>query len=445
MINAYKFGWTTLAIVISLGTIGVGCSAVPLSSNATPTGSISTNTNNTSPIASSPIFPTPSPSPKNSPKSTNSPKPIDPALIDANTQFSLNLFADLQKATPDKNLFISPSSIGLALAMTYNGADQETQAAMAKTLQIGNISIASFNAANEDLREALEYPDSEVELKIANAIWANQGVMFKPDFLRNNQKFYKAKAEALDFKNLDSLNVMNNWVKRNTSGKIEKIVDRLSGDERLFLMNATYFKGNWAQPFDKAQTKAHPFTTPAGQKTIQMMSQQGSYRYLETEDFQAVSLPYGKRRLSLYLFLPKSNQTIAQLTQSLTAKNWQTWMTEFKTQEGRVQIPRFKLDYSIDLKPTLTNLGMGIAFTPQANFSKLAEGGNMIGSVRHKTFVEVNETGTEAAAVTSIGIVATSARPIEAPFTFKADRPFLCALRDNQTGAILFMGAIVKP
>ena len=438
MTNLNPFSWRTLAIVMSLGTIGVvGCSAIPSSSNASPIASPVA-----SPIAS-PAAPRPAPTLR--PRAMPRPKAIDPALTLAQTQFSLNLFADLQKESPDKNLFISPSSIALALAMTYNGADGETRSAMAKTLNINDLSIAQFNAANKTLSEALEYPDSDVELKIANAIWVNQGITFKPDFLRSNQNFYNAKAETLDFKNPESVNVMNNWVKRNTSGKIESIVDRLTGDERLFLMNATYFKGNWTRPFDKAQTKPQPFNAPTGTKTVSMMSQRGGYRYLETEEFQAVSLPYGKRRLSLYVFLPKTGTTVAQLTKRLDAKNWDTWMNQFKNQEGIVEIPRFKLQYDVDLKSTLTHLGMGIAFTPKADFSNLADGPNAIGSVRHKTFIDVNESGTEAAAVTSIGIVATSARVINEPFAFKADRPFLCALRDNQTGAILFMGAIVNP
>ncbi len=435
MTHLHTFGWRTLAIVISLGTIGVGCSAIPPSSNASPLGS---------PLSSpSPVAPLP----KSAPTLRRAPlsNAIDPALTLAQTQFSLKLFADLQKESPDKNLFISPSSIALALAMTYNGAEGETRSAMAKTLNVEDLSIGQFNAGNKKLSEALEYPDSDVELKIANAIWANQGINFKPEFLRINQNFYNTKAETLDFKNLDSLNVMNNWVKRNTSGKIETIVDRLTGDERLFLMNATYFKGNWTRPFDKAQTQPQPFTAPTGTKTVAMMAQRGGYRYLETEDFQAVSLPYGKRRLSLYVFLPKAGTTVAELTTRLNPKNWDTWMTQFKNQDGSVEIPRFKLQYDVDLKSTLTRLGMGIAFTPKADFSNLADGPSAIGSVRHKTFIDVNESGTEAAAVTSIGIVTTSARPIDAPFAFKADRPFLCALRDNQTGAILFLGAIVNP
>ena len=436
MTHLHIFGWRALAIIMSLGTIGVGCSAIPPSSTASPV--ISPVISPSSTIA---------PVPKSSPilRRAPLPKPIAPALMVAQTQFSLNLFADLQKESPEKNLFISPSSIALALAMTYNGADGETRSAMAKTLQVDDLSIAQFNAANQQLSKALEYPDSEVELKIANAIWANQGINFKPEFLRSNKKFYNTKAETLDFKKPDSLNVMNNWVKRNTSGKIETIVDRLTGDERLFLMNATYFKGNWTRPFDKAQTKPQPFTAPTGPKTVAMMAQRGGYRYLETEEFQAVSLPYGKRRLSLYVFLPKSGTTLAEFTTRLNSKNWDTWMTQFKNQDGSVEIPRFKLQYDVDLKSTLTRLGMGIAFSNKADFSNLADGPNAIGSVRHKTFIDVNESGTEAAAVTSIGIVATSARPIDAPFAFKADRPFLCALRDNQTGAILFLGAIVNP
>lgn len=434
MTYLHTLGWRTLAIIISLGTIGVGCSAIPPSSNASPIAL---------PVASSPITPSPKPLPTLRP--TSRPQAIDPALTLAQTQFSLNLFADLQKESPEKNLFISPSSIALALAITYNGADGETRSAMAKTLRVEDLSIVQFNASNKKLSEALEYPDSDVELKIANAIWANSGINFKPYFLRINQNFYNTKAETLDFKNPDSVNVMNNWVKRNTSGKIETIVDRLTGDERLFLMNATYFKGNWTRPFDKAQTKPQPFTAPTGTKTVAMMAQRGGYRYLETEEFQAVSLPYGKRRLSLYVFLPKAGTTVAELTTRLNPKNWDTWMTQFKNQDGSVEIPRFKLQYDVDLKSTLTRLGMGIAFTPKADFSNFADSPSSIGSVRHKTFIDVNESGTEAAAVTSIGIVTTSARPIDEPFAFKADRPFLCALRDNQTGAILFLGAIVNP
>lgn len=215
----------------------------------------------------------------------------------------------------------------------------------------------------------------------------------------------------------------------------------------MFLINAIYFKGKWMNEFDKSQTADQPFTLADGrQKQHPMMSQRGDYRYTENQQFQAVSLPYGKGRTSLYVFLPKPNSNLADFQKTLTAENWQTWMKTFSKREGSIQLPRFKMEYEIQLKKSLSALGMGIAFDPlKADFSNLSETSTRIDEVKHKTFVEVNEEGTEAAAVTSIGIRATSAQMEVAPFSMTVDRPFFCAIRDNKTGEILFMGEIVNP
>ncbi len=443
-----KLGGTLLAIALMLGTIGCqpGQSADPKSPDSKPS---LPSTFGNAPDSTNPALSNPS-KPPNSSKPSKPSKPSNPKLIAAQTQFSFNLFSALQKQTPNQNLFISPISVSQAIAMLYNGAAGDTQRAIGSTLGIEDFKLADFNASSEDLRNALEYPDPSVQLSIANSIWTNQNTPIKPDFLSRNQRFYQAKVESLDFTNPQSVKTINNWVKRNTQGKIEGIVEELKDSDKLLLVNATYFKGTWTKPFDPKLTQPQPFTTPDGNKTVQMMDQQGSYRYLETDDLQAIALPYGKRRLHLYVFLPKEGKTIADLM-PLFAKSTeadgltQDWTRQFASNPGRIQLPRFKIESKFRLETPLKTLGMGLAFTPKADFSNLSDRPSQIDQVLHKTFVEVNEVGTEAAAVTSIGIRTTSVEIPKDPFAMNVDRPFLCILRDDQTGAILFMGAIVNP
>ncbi|MEB3291756.1 MAG: serpin family protein [Synechococcales bacterium] len=395
---------------------------------------------------------------KKTPPANHPPKPpvaskgatkmVNPKLIQANTQFGFQLFQQLLKQDEGKNIFMSPSSIAIALGMTYNGAAGETKSAMAKMMAIQNLTLQDFNQANEDLNNVLESRDAKVELTIANSLWARQEFSFNTDFLQRNQKFYKAKVSTLDFNNPESATTINNWVRRNTKDKIEKIVDRLQSNDVMFLINAIYFKGKWTMPFDKALTQTKPFKLANGaSKSHPLMAQQGEYRYLETDQFQAVSLPYGDRNWSFYVFLPKPNSSLQQFSKDWTASNWDQWMKQFAQRDGSLQIPKFKLEYSKNLKEPLSAIGMANAFElNQANFSNLANNPVAISDVKHKTFVEVNEEGTEAAAVTSVGIVATSVQINPTPpFQMVVDRPFLCVIRDNQSGAILFMGAIVDP
>lgn len=374
------------------------------------------------------------------------PNSVNPQLIEANTRFGMKLFAEILKQESNKNVFVSPSSIAIALSMAYNGASGSTQQAMAKALQIQGMSLNDLNQANASLKALLENADPKVQLAIANSLWARQGVSFKPDFIQRNRQFYQAEVTDLDFRSPKAASTINNWVKQHTRNKIDKIIDRINADDVMFLINAIYFKGNWTTQFDPKSTTNQPFQLSNGkQKTVAMMSQRGDYRYYETDQFQAVNLPYGDRRVSMLVFLPKQTSNLSQFYKVLTAENWQTWSQQFRSRPGSVQIPRFKLEYEIELNQALSKLGMAEAFGRRANFSNLSDTPMQIDQVKHKTFVEVNEEGTEAAAVTSIGIRTTSARPPEEPFTFKVDRPFFCAIRDNQTGTLLFMGAIVNP
>jgi serine protease inhibitor len=380
--------------------------------------------------------------------STLSKKSVTPdtKLVNANTKFGFKLFSEVLKTDSEKkNIFVSPSSVAIALAMTYNGASGSTQQAMAKALELQGMSLSEINSSNAALKELLENPDPKVKLTIANSLWANKNVTFQSEFLQKNRDYYKAKVTNLDFSDTKTLGKINNWVNENTRGKINKIVEKIDPDQMLFLINAIYFKGNWTNQFEQSQTAQYPFYLTSGtQKKHPMMSQKGDYKYYENEQFQAASLPYGKDgKISFYVFLPKQNSSLQAIYQNLNAENWDKWMAQFNKREGFVRLPRFKMDYDITLNNALTALGMGEAFSDKANFSAMGKNFK-ISEVKHKTFVEVNEEGTEAAAATSVGIVTLSA-PVNEPFQMIVDRPFFCAIRDNRTGSLLFMGSIVEP
>jgi serine protease inhibitor len=372
---------------------------------------------------------------------------VNPQLIQANTQFGFKLFSQIYRQQRDRNLFISPTSVAIALSMTYNGAGGETQQAMARTLELTGLSLEEINPANLALKSTLENLDENVKLTIANGLWTKSGSDLNPEFLQNTQQFYQAEVAELDFSDPSAPTTVNTWVDRQTNGKIPQIVDRLSPETQLLLVNAIYFKGKWSQPFETALTQNQPFTLLDGsQKQQPLMSQTGDYRYLNNDIFQAVSLPYGDGNISLYVFLPKKEVGLSGFLDRLNADTWNSWMQAFSWQPGSIKLPRFQLEYEITLNDTLKALGMDIAFDGnRSDFSgiKTPPPNLAIDQVKHKTFVEVNEEGTEAAASTSVGIVATSVPP--PPFEMSIDRPFFCAIRDDKTGTILFLGSIVNP
>jgi serpin B len=371
----------------------------------------------------------------------------DTKIINANNKFGFKLLAEIHKQnSSQKNIFISPSSVAIALAMTYNGASGSTQQAMAKALELQGMKLTAINSANLALKQLLETSDNQVQINIANSLWANKDITFQPDFIQRVQASYKAKVTNLDFQDTaKSLTTINNWVNEQTKGKIPKIVETIQPNQALFLINTLYFNGKWSEAFNKNQTATHPFYLSDGKpKPHPMMSQKGEYKYLETEQFQAVSIPYGAGKFSFYIFLPKQNSNLKAFEQNLNAETWEKWISQFSQQKGFIRLPKFKTDYEVTLNDALKALGMTEAFTNQANFTAMGKNFT-ISQVKHKTVVEVNEEGTEAAAATSAEIVTTSLRQEEKPFQMIVDRPFFCAIRDQQTGTILFMGTIFEP
>ena len=373
---------------------------------------------------------------------------IDPDIVEANTKFGFNLFNEILKTEQNSNVFISPFSISVAVAMALNGAAGDTEQGMVNTLQVQNVDKEDINLGYAVLQQTLQTTDPKVTLSIANSLWGSQDFSFDSEYLQRNAQFFDAEITSLDFTDPGSVNTINNWVNDNTNGKIPEIIDGISPDDVLFLINAIYFKGKWQTKFDPANTRDDMFHLVDGSsKQVPMMFRDDKYPFFYSKEFQAVSLPYGDGKIAMYIFLPSVDSDLNTFLESLNIENWQEWMSQFREQKVWVQIPKFKLEYKIKLNQILKNLGMETAFNRnQANFSRMvstdaALTGNLyISKVDHKTFVEVDEEGTEAAAVTGIGVSVTSLPP-----QFTVNRPFFFAIRDNETGTILFMGTVVDP
>lgn len=377
-------------------------------------------------------------------------KKVDDWLIAANSGFAFKLYGQVLKQRGGENVFISPASIMLALAMTYNGAEGETRKAMADALEVDSMSPEEVNRAFADLRSTLANADPKLQLRIANSLWAKNSFTPKPTFIQRSKEYYAAEVASLDFASPAAPATINSWVKRNTEGRIEGVVDRIKPETILFLINAIYFKGQWQVSFEKEKTKDDMFRLADGrQKKLPMMFQSRKYLYHKDEDFQAVALPYGNGRMSMYVFLPNESSTLDQFERKLTRENWENWMRGFRLAPGDLTLPRFKIEYEVDLNDMLKALGMGEAFDPlRANFSGIAElnsGRIYLSKVRHKAFAEVNEEGTVAAAATAVEGVLTSVQQPQEPFIMKVDRPFFFAIRDNSSGIVLFMGSVANP
>jgi serpin B len=366
-------------------------------------------------------------------------------LTQSNTEFSFELFSNLVQTSQNENVFISPASIIFALSLLYNGAGGQTQQDMSEALGFTGLSLDEINQNNQALQNALQKNQEQIKLTIANSLWTRQEVKFNETFLKNSQQYYQAEVSRLNFTAPKSVETINQWVSDHTQGKITQIIDSIKPEDVLFLINAIYFKGMWQTPFDAKLTTPQTFYLANGKtKQHPMMSRESEYVYSETEQFQAVKLPYAQGQLNFYLFLPKENSNINLLIEQLNAEQWKQFSSQFRTKKGLLAMPRFKLEYETNLNEILKKLGMNHIFQ-KADFSRMTDVSVEVSDVKHKTFVEVNEKGTEAAAITSIGVRATSVSPPQEPFTMIVNRPFLCVIQDRQTETILFMGTIVDP
>ncbi len=378
-------------------------------------------------------------------------------ISNANADFGFRLFAEMQKAQPNGNVFFSPYSVSSALTMTLNGANSDTLVQMGRTLSLKKIPLENVNRGYEALNMRLKTPGEGVRMNVANSLWANQNLTFIDSFLNDNQKSFNAEVANLNFGNSRAAaDRINGWVNKQTQGKIDNLVkpDSLSNMTAMVLVNAIYFQGDWSYPFEKAATKDEPFQL-VGRQTVSVpmmrRAKMEKYGYMKGEGFQAVRLPYGspkprESRFSLYVFLPDRQDGLRDLLNTLSAENWDSWRRQMRPTEGTVILPKFKMQYESELNKALTALGMGIAFDREkADFSGMLRQKAFISKVNHKAVLEVDEKGSTAAAATSVEMGLLSVMPARKPFTMKVDHPFFLAIVEESTGQILFMGAVWNP
>lgn len=365
-------------------------------------------------------------------------------MAEANNRFAFDLLEELKKSEDGENLFFSPTSIHMAFSMTYNGADGETLEEMANVLHIKDFNKEEVNQANASFLSKTLEKDFSATLNIANSLWIQKDYPFLEEFVTKTKDYYLAEVREMDFLDKKSLDEINGWVEKKTSGKIKKLLDQIRPDTVAYLINAIYFKGDWEYPFEESQTFEDDFHLADGEKKLHpFMSQMREFPYFEDDFIQGIELPYKDNELSMIVLLPKEGKTLADLRKQLSFEQWNSWLSQFQETQGRILLPKFTTEYSVTLNDALINLGMPTAFTGLADFSQMVENdGVYIDEVRHKSFIEVNEKGTEAAASTSVAIVETAAFD---QFEMEVNRPFFFAIKDNESGMILFMGEIHEP
>lgn len=366
---------------------------------------------------------------------------LEKTLVESDNVFGFKLFREIVEAEPDSNVFISPLSVAMALGMTLNGAAGDTYEAMKTTLELHDLTEEEINDSFRSLIDLLINLDSEVIFEIANSIWTRLGYPVLEDFYDVNRTTFDAEVRELDFSLPEAVDIINGWVSDKTHGKIEEVLDFIDPLVVMYLINAIYFKGTWTYAFDESQTTDGTFYRQDGTGIpCKMMHMKCALDHAEFRDFQIVDLPYGNGQFSMTILLPHPGRNLDTLIEGINSENWQSWLDHLETVEIDIALPRFTLEYELLMNDVLVALGMGVAFSGSADFSRINPyGGLYISRVIHKTFVDVNEEGTEAAAVTVVEL-----REFAAP-GMTMNRPFLFVIRENHSGTILFIGKCVEP
>lgn len=359
------------------------------------------------------------------------------------TPFIYTLFNQVSHSATGENVLLSPIGPAQALSMTLNGAAAETSTDMRKAL--GLSPEMDPNTIHRHILDQLPEKKEGLELVIANSLWCRKGVKVSDSFQRLNSENYDANVESLDFSSPEAPKTINQWVSDKTGGLIPTIIDdKIDDSSILFLLSATYFKGLWAIPFDKDKTQEGEFTTSSGETLkVPMMRSVSTYRYVESSTSQVIELPYADGRIRMMIILPtESVDALPPLSLNFISH----LRASLQDKEVSLDLPRFKMESQFDLDQPLTTMGMGIAFDPKkADFTKLttpAREDLFIRKVRHKTFLTVDEVGTEAAAATSVEV---SSRGIKRTFEMTVNRPFLFLILDSELGLPLFIGRVLKP
>ncbi|MCG2791197.1 MAG: serpin family protein [Actinomycetia bacterium] len=369
---------------------------------------------------------------------------VDETLVNLNTDFALKIFKALSNEDKNLNVFISPISVSLAIAMAYNGSKNQTQQEIAEALEFKDYNIDELNSSFKVLLSSMANIDEMVELYTGNSIWSREDYTIEKDFTELVEYYYDASIYNVDFNDPNTAGKMNNWVSEATKGKISNIVSpKAIEDAVMYLINAIYFKGQWKDKFETENTKEDDFfLTDRNVKKVQMMENNKEYEYYDGSDFQMIRIPYGRNKTAMYVFLPDEDTEIGDFVNSLSCDLLNKSISEASATDVILKFPRFSIEYGTkSLIEPLKSLGMVNAFiADKADFSSIAPL-MFISQIDHKAIIEVNEEGTVAAAATSMGMGLTAEKPVE----FIVNRPFVLLIRDDRTGNILFMGKILEP
>jgi serpin B len=376
---------------------------------------------------------------------------VSHAYVGSANRFGFGLLRSVTESQPGQNAVLSPASAAIVLLMVYNGASGDTKQAMAEVLEVHGLSVEDINHANQVLSDLLREPGVGVQLNLANSLWLKDDFAFRQEFLDNNAAAYQAEIAALDFGDPGTVERINRWCAEATNERIQRVFQSIAPEAVMIRITALYFKGDWTAPFGEKATEVRDYFL-ADSTAIRhlLMQRRDKFQYFERDGLQAVRLPYGDERLEMQVYLPSADLGMTGFLAQLNETGWQEMQDSFRRREGTVLLPKFKLEFETDLSEPLKLMGMAVAFDRrQADFSGLAEltGDSVlfIQQVKQKTFLEVNEKGTEAAAVTAVTMaLATSVMP-EEPFRMEINRPFFVSIVDRATGLRLFDAVIVDP
>ncbi len=367
-------------------------------------------------------------------------------VIETNNDFGLDLLRMVLDGEDAPNVMISPASVSIALGMAYNGAETTTKDAFEQVLNYQGLSRKEVNEITRELIHVLVTNVKGNLLEIANSLWYHEGFPVEEEFIGLNSHYYDAEVRALDFGHAEAVKTINNWVSDHTHGKIDEIIDAIDPAVMMILINAIYFNCVWETEFDPADTYQAPFFHEDGSSfgQVDMMHLEDDLSVSFTEDFSAVELPYKNGKFSMFLFLPEGDKGVNDLVSELDGDNWKAWIEGFSEIKGfTIEMPKFEFEFERSLAEDLKSLGLEVAFSePEADFSGITPEDLFISDVIHKTYIKVNEEGTEAAAVTAIIFETTSIGPRD---YLRLDKPFLFAITENSSKSILFMGKVSEP
>jgi serpin B len=376
---------------------------------------------------------------------------ISPEVAANTSNFAFNFFNALQKTQPGTdNIFVSPLSLHMDLGMLLNGANGETYTQLQNAMNLNGLSISDINQAYQTLLQDLPKADNLVNLALANSMWYKYNFSVKASYSGTLENYFQAAVYPSLFKQ-PAVDSINNWASKNTNGKINNIMTSIDSATVMFLINALYFKGDWVSQFDKSATKPQTFNLEDGTtKQVQMMSQNNAFHYASTGTYAALRLPYGNGQFSMTILLPWQGNKIEDVMNNFTANDWNAFQQDTSKISVNVFLPRFQIPtYNVDLISTMQSMGVTDAFSGiKADFSNVsaisALGELYVGLMKQFTYLNVDETGTEAAAVTVIGMEELSLGPATPP-SFICDHPFGIIISENTSNTILFMGRIMNP